>query len=192
MGRVLPLLALLSLFCLLTSAWPTKASLPSRPLPFKFTYMFTVQITLDLGYPTDPMPVPGGFQLTTPISNGTIAGPVANGTIDSGIASPSSLYNNTVKVPVIQAYGYMSDGTAFTISELGIGKPQAQVTRIVSHHDRRLFLVLMYPQQFSIGGGKKYDVLRNNYVLTTVTPSKDNSKVAVEVYSVENTAKAPS
>ena len=132
MGRVLPLFTLLSLLCLLTNAWPTKANLPSRPLPFKFTYMFTVQINLDLEYPTDPMPVPGGVQLTTPISNGTIAGPVANGTIDSGMASPSSLYNNTVQVPVIQAYGHMSDGTAFTISELGIGKPQAQVTRIVS------------------------------------------------------------
>lgn len=139
MARVLPLLTLLSFFCLLTNAWPTKASLPSRPLPFKFTYLCSVQINLDLKYPTTPVPVPGGVLLTTPITNGTVAGPAANGTIDAGMASPSSLYNNTVQVPVIQAYGHMSDGTAFTINELGIGTPQHQVTRLVSHIDVQPF-----------------------------------------------------
>ena len=133
MGRVFPLLIplSLSLLCLLADAWSTKAILP-RQLPFKLTYMFMVQIYPDLEYPTDPISVPGGFQRTIPILNGTIAGPVANGTIDSGIASQSLLDDNIVQVNVVQAYGHMNDGTAFAISELGIGTPQAQVTRFVS------------------------------------------------------------
>ena len=41
-------------------------------------------------------------------------------------------------------------------------------------------------QTFVIGGGEKYATLREGYVLTTVTPSEDRARVAVEGYLVEN------
>ena len=132
MGRVFPIVTVLSLLCILTNAWSVRTNLPSKPLPFNFTYLFTAILNLDTEYKSEAIPVPGGIQLTTPILNGTLAGPAANGTIDSGIASPSAIYENTVQVPVIQAYGFMNDGTPFMINELSIGPPQRQVTRIVS------------------------------------------------------------
>ena len=129
MRFLLPLLALFSLSY--ATSLPIARAVPPS-LPFKFTYLFTVDLDLNTTYPAKPIPIPGGVQVTEPIVHGTVAGPAANGTIVSGIATPAVHYNNTVQVPVIQAWGFMDDGVGFSINEVGTGKPMGQITRIVS------------------------------------------------------------
>ncbi|CAO2657787.1 Nn.00g039130.m01.CDS01 [Neocucurbitaria sp. VM-36] len=142
----------------------------STPLPFGFAYAFTAHLTL--GEPLPPIAIPGGVLITEPIINGTVSGAAINATITGGIATPSVYENGTLQVPAIQAWGITSDGFGVVINELGVGVPKGQVTRI----------------QLSIGGGSKYAALRNGYVLATVDPNSDQTKVAVQGYLVDNAA----
>ena len=45
----------------------------------------------------------------------------------------------------------------------------------------------MCVQQLEIGGGKKYEGLREGFILAAVTPSKDREEVVVKGYLVKNT-----
>ncbi|KAJ4373769.1 hypothetical protein N0V83_002508 [Neocucurbitaria cava] len=142
-----------------------------RALPFNFTYAFTAQ--LNLGKPLPPINITGGVLNTEPILNGTVTGPAINATVTGGIATPSIYQNGIIQVPTIQVWGITSEGYGFVINELGIGSPKGQVTRI----------------QLTIGGlSKKYQALQDSYVLATVNPNKEQTKVAVQGYIVGNAA----
>ena len=55
-----------------------------------------------------------------------------NGTITGGLAYPPVLYNQTLQLPNINIYGTTSDGYPFFATELGVGTPADQITRLVS------------------------------------------------------------
>lgn len=97
--------------------------------PFQFTYLFTTH--LNVGSPSQPINITGGVLIDEPTPNGTASGPAINGMIKDGLAYPQILENGTLQVPSIVLYGNADDETPFSISELGIGNPSAQVTRIV-------------------------------------------------------------
>ncbi len=40
----------------------------------------------------------------------------------------------------------------------------------------------------SIGGGNKYETLRDGFILTAVTPSADRTKVTAQGYLIQHTA----
>jgi hypothetical protein len=99
-------------------------------LPFTFTPAFDA--TILLGQRTRPINVTGGILVNEPIIGGSVTGPAINGTILGGFAHPSVYSDNTIQVPMIDIYGATEDGQSFYLHEEGIGKPTAQVTRIVS------------------------------------------------------------
>jgi hypothetical protein len=197
------LLALIPLLVSSSPVWTTTSSTTPQ-LPFNFTYLFTA--TLNLGPPppsakTDPITIDGsspanGVIIPEPILNGTVTGSAINGSITSGLAFPSLLMNGTIETPLIEVYGVTDDGAALYIHATGIGAPTGQVTRIVSPH--LLPGVLLYSswfwicglmyflQELSIGGGSKYNILRNAYILTAVTPSADRTSVTAVGYAVQN------
>ena len=72
------------------------------------------------------------FNAVEPLLSGTITGPAVNGTITGGLAYPPVLYNQTLQVPNINIYGTTSDGYPFFATELGVGTPSEQITRLVS------------------------------------------------------------
>ncbi len=129
-------IATLSLLLSATSASPAVTNPIARSvdasdaLPFKSTFAFTAH--LQLGKPLPTIAVPGGVLITEPIVSGTVCGPTINATIAGGLATPSVYENQTLQVPVIQAYGTTDDGFGFVINELGVGAPKGQITRIVS------------------------------------------------------------
>ena len=88
-----------------------------------------------------------GTLVAEPITNGTVSGPATNTTITGDIATPSIYNNGFMQAPVIQAWGLTSDGFGFVISELGIGSPNGQVTRIVSQvHHVNSRQAIIYPE----------------------------------------------
>ena len=105
-------------------------TISATTLPFTFTYVFTAHI--NLLSPQPPIPIPGGVRVIEAIANGTVSGPAVNGTIFPGLALPTVTNNGTVQHPLIELYGVTDDGAGFYISERGVGKPQGQVTWIVS------------------------------------------------------------
>ncbi|MCJ1308126.1 hypothetical protein MMC25_001778 [Agyrium rufum] len=102
------------------------------PLPFNIDPAFTAVINLDIskGPGSAPIGVPGGVLVNEAITGGTVTGPLINATILSGFAHPSVIENGTVQIAVIDLFGVTSDNMSFYIHEVGIGSPEAQVTRI--------------------------------------------------------------
>ena len=105
-------------------------TISATTLPFTLTYAFTAHI--NLLSPQPPIPIPGGVRVIEAIANDTVSGPAVNGTIFPGLALPTVTNNGTVQHPLIELCEVTDDGAGFYISERGVGRPEGQVTWIVS------------------------------------------------------------
>ncbi|MCJ1234210.1 hypothetical protein MMC14_002169 [Varicellaria rhodocarpa] len=147
------------------------------PSPPALTYLFSV--TLNIGNATKPIPIPGGVRIgehpltlflffypVEPLLSGTITGPAVNGTIEGGLAYPPVLYNQTLQVPQINIYGTTSDGYPFFASEMGVGSPSDQITRL----------------QLDIAGPYLY--LSKAFIIGDVVASADRTVVKVTGFQI--------
>ncbi|KAJ4304487.1 hypothetical protein N0V90_000013 [Kalmusia sp. IMI 367209] len=141
---------------------------PRQIPPFKTSYLFTASV--ELGSP-NPVPIPGGAIVAEAILGGTVTGPSLNATIATGLAAPHVYQNGTLQLPVIDLYGITEDGYPFHLHEIGVGTPEAQMTRI----------------ELNVGG-TRYGILNTGFILATVNPNTERTLVNVKAYLVQNTS----
>ncbi|KAL8829802.1 MAG: hypothetical protein Q9191_001805 [Dirinaria sp. TL-2023a] len=157
---------------LLALAVPALGSCAECPLGLELAVIGTIR----LGKPLRSITVPGGSRNIEPIIGGTLSG-VINATIEGGVAYPQVFENGTVSVPQIILYGTTSDNSSFLVQEAGVGSLAHQNTRI-----DKTRLIFIYFQILEVGG--KEAPLMDEFIIASVTPSKDRKTVAIKGYIV--------
>lgn len=135
------------------------------PLVFPgLSLAFSGSVNVARRYPT--VRIPGGVRVIEPISSGSFSGPLLNATIDGGLAFPTILANGTRQDAFITIYGTTSHNSTLLVQVSGTGNSSSQFADAI----------------VEVNGPEAE--LMGEFLLTTIHPSEDGSKVAVGVYSV--------
>ncbi|KAI4108815.1 MAG: hypothetical protein L6R37_000813 [Teloschistes peruensis] len=154
-----------SLFVFLASAAPRSDPLSTTPRLVKIFNSMA-----KLGDFNAPIPLPGGGQrIVASVVGGSIQAVgdrAVTGTFKGGISVIDIINGGAAIVNNVQTFGSTANGTAFLITESGVGSPSDDFARL------------------TIDAGGKYAPLRNQFIITEAVLAVDRKSVMTVGYLV--------